>query len=120
MENKIEKLKELALAKNIKAFKELFKTLDQEELQELENEETYKNTNNHEYTGYNLYFLSFLKEPWIFWTFAQWRKEKKSIKKWAKWVPLLAPIFEKDENGKDQVKFFKQIFVFHENDTQKA
>lgn len=56
------------------------------------------------------------REPWIYGTFNQWKNVGKMVKKWSKWFQLLCPIF--NDKDKTEIRFFKSIYVFSENDVE--
>jgi len=99
----------------MKIAKELTKEEIQEVISEISEWVSYKSVKWHEYSGFNLAMLSFTQKPWKFWTFNQWLEEWKCVKKWWRWIWLLMPIMWKDEEWKDEVKFFKSFSVFHED-----
>jgi len=114
---KITEIKKLLKEWKQKEALAIYKTLSEDEKKEFEKKNSYQNTKWHYYSWFNLFVLSITKEPWTFWTFKQWLEEWKCVKKGECWLSIIMPIFDKKD--KAEIKFFKRLSIFAENQTEK-
>ena len=121
IQNTLEEIKKLLNEKNKEEAISLYKE-NKEELDKYLEGLKYENVEWHLYRWYNLLFLTFFKKPWTFGTFNQWKTKNRKVKKWSKWSAIYVPIFKKKEKEgeKETIKFMKQVYVFHKEDTEEV
>jgi len=107
---------------NKRKIMKIYKKYDKEIREYIEktkiDEKEYISINWHKYSWFNLFYLRILNKPtWIWWTFKQLKDAWFIVKKGEKGTPILVPFIKKDENWDETCSYFKEMIIFHKNQT---